>query len=219
MKTVYICGDSTASYYPPEQEPAAGWGQALQGFMPEGITVSNEAIGGRSSKSFLGEGRLNAIEARIQPGDLLLIQFTHNDAADHLIWRHTQPWGSFQDNLRIFVLTAQRHGAQPVLLTPVCRWVWDEAGENLRANHGDYPEAVRCLAREMGVPLIDVFEKSCAHLQALGMERSRALFMHVAPGVYPYHKEGKADSTHTSREGAQAFAGIVAEGLRAIGAI
>jgi lysophospholipase L1-like esterase len=219
MKTVYVCGDSTASYYPPEQEPAAGWGQVLQDFLPEGFAVSNEAVGGRSSKSFLSEGRLSAIEARMQPGDLLLIQFTHNDTAENLIWRHTQPWGSFQDNLRIFVLTARRHGARPVLLTPICRWYWDEAGEILRTQHGDYPEAVRCLAHEMGVPLVDVFAKACAHLSALGREGSRALYMNLAPGLYPFHMEGKADSTHTSRQGAELFARIIAEGLREMGEI
>ena len=114
--TVYICGDSTAASYSPALSPITGWGQALGRFLPS-VRVDNRAAAGRSSKSFLAEGRLRAIETAIAPGDLLLVQFTHNDASD-LVWRHTDPWTSFTGNLSLFVDTALIHGAVPVLFRP-----------------------------------------------------------------------------------------------------
>ena len=95
--TIYVCGDSTAASYKPQDAPIAGWGQLLGEFIP-GVRVENRAMGGRSTKSFLSEGRLQKIETEIQPGDLLLIQFSHNDESD-LVWRHTDPWTSFYHNL------------------------------------------------------------------------------------------------------------------------
>ncbi len=97
--TIYICGDSTAATYPPENAPITGWGQLLGDYLPN-VNVVNKAVGGRSTKSFLAEGRLTDIERTIQPGDLLLIQFTHNDTSD-LVWRHTDPNTSFSANLEI----------------------------------------------------------------------------------------------------------------------
>ena len=87
--TIYVCGDSTAASYSPEAAPITGWGQVLGEMLP-GIRVENRAMGGRSTKSFLSEGRLQQIETEIQAGDLMLIQFTHNDTSD-LVWRHTDP--------------------------------------------------------------------------------------------------------------------------------
>ena len=103
--TIYICGDSTAATYPPENAPITGWGQLLGDYLPN-VNVVNKAVGGRSTKSFLAEGRLTDIERTIQPGDLLLIQFTHNDTSD-LVWRHTDPNTSFSANLEIYVDTAR----------------------------------------------------------------------------------------------------------------
>ena len=114
--TIYICGDSTAATYPPENAPITGWGQLLGDYLPN-VNVVNKAVGGCSTKSFLAEGRLTDIERTIQPGDLLLIQFTHNDTSD-LVWRHTDPNTSFSANLEIYVDTARLHGAIPVLVTP-----------------------------------------------------------------------------------------------------
>ena len=116
--TIFICGDSTAASYTPDRAPLTGWGQALADMLPD-IPVVNAAMAGRSTKSFLSEGRLIPVEEQLQPGDLMLIQFTHNDWSD-LTWRHTDPWTSFMNNLAIFVETARLAGATPVLLTPIC---------------------------------------------------------------------------------------------------
>ena len=213
--TVYICGDSTAASYRPQDAPITGWGQVLGEFLP-GIRVENRAMAGRSTKSFLSEGRLQKIETEIRPGDLLLIQFTHNDGSD-LVWRHTDPWTSFYHNLEIYVDTAILHGAKPVLLTPICRRYWAEG--QLLESHGDYPEAIRVLAAQRNVPLIDMYAQSIRYVRELGDEESKKLYLHVEPGVYPAYPNGNADDTHTKRAGAEAYARMAAEGLRELALI
>ncbi|MBQ8616609.1 MAG: rhamnogalacturonan acetylesterase [Clostridia bacterium] len=209
--TIYICGDSTAASYAPERAPITGWGQVLSEFIP-GVTVVNKAMGGRSTKSFLSEGRLVDIEKEIQPGDLLLIQFTHNDTSD-LVWRHTDPHTSFVSNLSIFVDTARIHGAIPVLMTPIPRRYWRD-GVLIDA-HGEYPEAIRRLAVQKGVALLEVCEEGMKALREMGEEATHPLYMNVEPGLYPAYPDGSRDDTHTQRAGAQFYARITAELLKA----
>lgn len=213
--TIFICGDSTAAYYAPEIGPIMGWGQVLGEFVP-GVKIVNCAVGGRSTKSFLAEGRLVAIEQQLQPGDLLLIQFTHNDTSD-LVWRHTDPYTSFMSNLALYVDTARLRGAIPVLMTPIPRCWWRNG--TLTDAHGAYPRAIRLLAATRNVPLIDVLAESEKALLAMGEEESMKLYMNVAPGLYPSYPNGSADTTHTQRGGAELFARIAAQGLTELGLI
>jgi len=208
--TIFICGDSTAATYAPERAPINGWGQVLGKFIPEARVV-NKAMGGRSTKSFLAEGRLVDIEKEMQSGDLLLIQFTHNDTSD-LIWRHTDPHTSFVNNLSIYVDTARIHGAAPVLMTPIPRRYW--RGDTLLESHGEYPEAIRRLAQMRNVPLIDLYAQGTAYIRKLGDEASKKLYMHVEPGVFPDYPDGQQDDTHTRRPGAECFARMTADALR-----
>ena len=145
----------------------------------------------------------------------MLIQFTHNDV-NELVWRHTDPWTSFYHNLEIFVDTAILHGARPVLLTPICLRSWRDG--RLQESHGEYPDAIRVLAARRNVPLIDLYEKSTALVREMGDEESKKLYLHVEPGVYPAYPNGKMDDTHTKRAGAEAYAQVVAEALRELGA-
>lgn len=213
--TIFICGDSTAATYKPEQAPITGWGQVIGEILPD-VSFSNHSIGGRSSKSFLSEGRLVAVEKELQPGDVVLIQFAHNDGSD-LVWRHTDANTSFVNNLSIFVDTARQHGAIPVLLTHTPRRWWRD-GE-LIVTSGDYAPAVRRLAMQRNVPLIDVLEAGEKAIIAMGEEASEGLFMNVAPGLYPAYPNGSKDNTHTQRAGAELFARIVADGLKQLGLI
>jgi len=210
--TVYVCGDSTAASYLEKEAPITGWGQLLSGYLP-GVRVENRAMGGRSTKSFLSEGRLVRIETELEKGDILLIQFTHNDTSD-LVWRHTDPWTSFYGNLELYVDTALLYGAQPVLMTPICRRYWRDGA--LLESHGEYPDVIRTLAFRRGVPLIDLYKQSMELVRSLGDEGSKALYMHVEKGVYPAYPDGQADDTHTKRAGADAYARMTAEALRAL---
>lgn len=209
--TIHICGDSTAATYKPEQAPITGWGQVIGELLP-GVEFVNHSIGGRSSKSFLSEGRFVTVEKALREGDIVLIQFGHNDGSD-LVWRHTDADTSFVNNLSIFVDTARLHGAIPVLLThTACRW-WRD-GE-LPGHPGRYAPAIRRLAMQRNVPLIDVLAAGEDAIRAMGEEASKGLFMNVEPGLYPAYPNGSKDDTHTQRAGAELFARIVADGLKA----
>ena len=208
--TIFICGDSTAATYAPERAPITGWGQVLTEFIP-GVNIVNKAMGGRSTKSFLADGRLVAIEKDIQPGDLLLIQFTHNDGSD-LVWRHTDPHTSFAANLELFVDTARIHGAIPVLMTPIPRCYWRE-GELIDA-HGEYPDAIRRVAMKRGVPLLEITLEGMQALRELGEEATQSLYMNVEPGLYPAYPNGSKDDTHTQIAGARLYARITADLLK-----
>ncbi len=213
--TVYICGDSTAASYAPEDAPVTGWGQKLGQFLP-GVRVENRAFAGRSSKSFIAEGRLQRIEKEIAPGDLLMIQFTHNDGSD-LVWRHTDPWTSFLNNLSIFVDTALQNRAVPVLVTPICQRNWRNG--ILEESLGEYPAAVRTLAGTRNVPFIDLYRESRRIVTEAGEEDSKKLYMHVPAGIWPKYINGQTDDTHTRPEGAEAFARAAADEMKKLGLV
>ena len=209
---VFICGDSTAASYDPKVTVMVGWGQVLGDYLP-GVEVLNHAMAGRSTKSFLAEGRLDRLDGELGPGDLLLIQFTHNDENEKPE-RHTEPWADFTDNLRHFIRFARERQARPVLLTPICMRVWENGA--LQPTHGEYPAAMRAVAEKESVPLIDLYEESLRIVREAGEEGSKTLFMHVAPGEDPSHPEGLSDNAHTRRKAAELFAAYVAECLKTI---
>ncbi len=211
--TIYICGDSTASTYSANDEPQYGWGQLLGDMLP-GIKVVNGAKAGRSSKSFLAEALLEPIEAELKEGDIVLIQFGHNDASPYP-WRHTDPMTSFLNCLNIYIDTARTYGALPILLTQTPRGIYQDG--KLMPSGGDYAAAVRLAALRRQTPLIDVYELGFKRLEAMTEEEARSLFLNVEPGVYPRFPDGWKDDTHTALGGAKLFAEIVAEGLRELG--
>ncbi len=206
---IFICGDSTAAAYDPEKSLMVGWGQVLGEFLPE-AEIQNHAMAGRSTKSFLQEGRLQALDGKIKPDDLVLIQFAHNDE-NVKPERHTEPWGDFSENLKTFAAFVGKRGGRPVFLTPICMRVWEDGV--LQETHGEYPDAMRAVASETGAPLIEVYRESFRIVKEAGEEGSKAFFMHLKPGEDPRYPEGLSDNAHTRREGALRFAACVADGL------
>jgi lysophospholipase L1-like esterase len=203
VRTVYIAGDSTAAQKYSAAAPETGWGMALPFFLHKELVVDNRAVNGRSSKSFIDEGRLNAILAVIQPGDILLIQFGHNDEKATDPARYTEPWTTYQDYLRQYVEGARAHGALPVLATPVERRRFDSAG-NAVPSHGDYPAAMRALAEQEGVALLDTQATSLALWQKLGAEETKRYFNWTPT---------EQDNTHFNPPGAIEVARLVAAQL------
>jgi lysophospholipase L1-like esterase len=176
---------------------------ALPFFLRKGVEVTNRAINGRSSKSFVDEGRLDAILAAIRPGDLLLIQFGHNDEKIDDPTRYTEPWTTYQDYLRLYVDGARGRGARPLLATPAERRRFDADG-NAVPTHGDYPAAMRALAQQERVTLLDIEALSLALWQRLGVEETK---------VYFNWTETEQDNTHFNPPGAIAVARLVAREL------
>lgn len=213
--TIYICGDSTAASYTADKEPITGWGQVLGEFLPD-TTIVNHAMAGRSSKSFLAEGRLQPVEAALQPGDLLLIQFTHNDR-NPKPERYTDPETTFPAYLNVYIETARAHGAIPVLMTPIPLRQW--ADGELVDTHGVYPEVIRRVAQEKHVALLEITTPAMQALRDMGPEAAKPLYMHFPAGVYPAYPDGGQDDVHTQRAGAMFYARLTAEALKAQGLV
>ncbi|MDR6884365.1 pectinesterase family protein [Bacillus sp. 3255] len=212
---LYLAGDSTMSNYKSSFYPRMGWGQVLDRWFGSGAVVCNAAASGRSSKSYITEGRLNVIWSKIRPGDYLFIQFGHNDQKEDEK-RYTEPYTTYLDHLRRYVEGARSRGALPVLITPVQRRSFDEQG-SLADTHGEYPSAVRRLAAELEVPLIDLAEKSKRLFESLGAERTKALLLWLQPGEHPNYPDGVTDDTHFSEAGATEIARLVVEGIKELG--
>lgn len=206
MLTIYYIGDSTVARNNIHSYPQTGMSQGLLLYLKESVRLESHAKNGRSTKSFLNEGRFQSIEAAMQPGDILLIQFGHNDNKDDPA-RHTDPQTDFKDNLRLYINTARGKGAFPVLVTPISRRYFDEQGNFLPGSHGPYPAAMREVAAEEAVPLVDLTAVTEEFLTQTGDEASKPLF------IWP------KDNTHLKPEGAVKMAGFLAEGLRNLGGV
>ncbi|MET9834220.1 rhamnogalacturonan acetylesterase [Streptomyces sp. NPDC006385] len=202
-RTLYIAGDSTAAQKYADAAPETGWGMALPFFAHRHLAVANHAVNGRSSKSFVDEGRLDAVLQAIRPGDLLLVQFAHNDEKATDPTRYTEPWTTYQDYLRLYLDGARARGARPVLATAVERRRFDAEGDAV-PTHGDYPAAMRALAQEERVPLLDTQALSLALWRRLGVEETKTYFNWTAT---------EQDNTHFNPPGAIAVARLVAREL------
>jgi lysophospholipase L1-like esterase len=209
--TVYIASDSTAQTYEPAYEPQAGWGQLLGQFFTGDVTIANHSIGGRSSRTFIEEGRLDAILNEIQPGDYLFVQFGHNDATISVPERYTSP-EDYKEFLRDdYIAGAVERGATPVIVTPVQRRDYDPATGRFNVSFPEYVEKAVEVAAEENVPLLDLNAASRAYLDAIGPEEARSVFLHLPPGVYPERPGGTIDETHFQEYGATQMARLVAQ--------
>ena len=204
MATVFYIGDSTVTYNRVDSWPQQGMSNALGLYLKEGVTLSPHGRNGRSTKSFLDERAFDAVIQKMQAGDFLLIQFGHNDEKDDPL-RHTDPQTSYKENLTFFIRRAREKGAYPVLITSIARRLFDEAGNFRPGSHGLYPEAVRELGRELGVPVADLTSITEEYLARVGDNPSKGWFM------WP------KDNTHLKPEGAMIMASFLAQELRRMG--
>jgi lysophospholipase L1-like esterase len=196
VPTLYLAGDSTVTDQP--REPYNSWGQMLPRFFKPEIAVANHAESGESLRSFIGERRLDKILGLIRPGDFLLVQMGHNDQKEK--GEGVGAFTTYKASLKRFVAEARARGARPILATSMHRRTFDAQGK-ITNSLGDYPEAVRQVAREDGVPLIDLHAMSQTLYEAWGPEASVNAF---APG----------DGTHHNRYGSYELAKCVVEAIR-----
>jgi len=207
-RQVFIAGDSTASAYGPERAPREGWGQQLQGFLdPKAFVVRNHAQSGRSARSFVAEGWFDGMAKDLRKGDVLLIQFGHNDEKIEDPTRYNEPQRAFPEWLMRYVELARTKGATPILVTPVARRKFDRG--QLLDTHGLYAQAVRDLAQRERIGLIDLTALSMGWLRAAGDEASKAYFMHVPA-------QDQQDDTHFQQRGAVMVACLVVAGWKQV---
>lgn len=237
VTTIFIIGDSTAAEKDLSKgSPERGWGMALQCFFDEAfIRVDNHAVNGRSSKSFLDEGRWQKVLDKIKPGDYVIIQFGHNDEKPNPA-RHTEPGSTFDANLAKFITETRQMGGIPVVMNPVVRRNFavkavknddDEAlrnttfkdgakikeGDMLKDTHGLYAVAPRQVADSLHAYFIDATKITHDLEQGLGVEGSKKLHMWYQPGEHPAVPDGKQDNTHYNIYGAHQVAKLFADAL------
>lgn len=237
VTTIFIIGDSTAAKKDLSTgSPERGWGMALQCFFDDAfIRVDNHAVNGRSSKSFIDEGRWQKVLDKIQPGDYVIIQFGHNDEKPKPD-RHTDPGSTFDYNLAKFVRETREKGGIPVLMNAVVRRNFakkavknddDEAlrnttfkdapqqmeGDSLIDTHGLYRVAPRDVAVRMNCHFIDANKITHDLEQSLGVEGSKKLHMWYKPGEHPALPAGRQDNTHYNIYGAHEVAQRLANAL------
>ncbi|RJE74932.1 GDSL family lipase [Reichenbachiella sp. MSK19-1] len=233
VTTVYLIGDSTmADYnlyegdYITTRYPLTGWGQVFQPFFAadslplvkglistDSVIVDDRARGGRSTRTFFQEGRWRSIYDGLKKGDLVLMQFGHNDAAEQKTERYVDVEG-YKEFLRLYISQSLQKGAIPIVLTPVARnYPWEEG--RLSNVHGDYPTAAIEVAQEYGVLIIDLNQRSMSAFSDKGMEYvTDHYFMNLQEGQFANYPEGKNDNTHFQPEGAKAVAQLVFDALQ-----
>lgn len=215
--TVYIASDSTAQTYNSRYYPQAGWGQKLSSFLSSNIAVANHAIGGRSSRSFIEQGRLAAIHQVIRAGDYLFVQFGHNDATVGNPERYTSP-ADYKEYLRNDYIRATRaRGATPVVVTPVSRRSYNASTGKFNVSFPAYVDAAKAVAREEGAPLVDLAAASRVYLDGVGIEGSKGIFLWLAAGQYPNFPNGVQDNTHFQERGAVEMARLVSRAVAGLG--
>jgi lysophospholipase L1-like esterase len=212
---IYTIGDSTMANKVPDVYPETGWGQVLQEFFDGEIVVKNHAMNGRSTKSFIAEGRWGKVLDSLKQGDYVFIQFGHNDEKEKDTTRFTNPETGYRTNLMKFINETRSKGAIPVLLTPIVRRNFDGSG-TLVDTHGAYPEVMRSVAGELKVTLIDLQRMTSDMVIQSGVEGSKELFVHVKPGENKHFPEGKEDNTHLSEKGARKVASMVASAIASL---
>jgi lysophospholipase L1-like esterase len=232
--TIFVIGDSTAAEKSnPQKTMERGWGMVLQGFFDEDVLVDNHAVNGRSSKSFLDEGRWQKVLNKIKPGDYVFIQFGHNDEKPKAD-RHTDPGTTFDAHLARYVDETRAKGGIPVLFSCVVRRnfynkvdtsVDDESLRNviysdeevnsdtLVDTHGAYKDSPRHVAQQKGVVFIDAHQITHDLEQGLGVVGSRKLHMWYKPGEEPSLPQGRKDNTHYNVYGARVVAGLLADAV------
>ena len=202
---ILMIGDSTmANKDTSKGSPERGWGMVLQHFFTDAVEVYNHAQNGRSTKSFINEGRWDKVLSRIRPGDYVFIQFGHNDEKYKKEKVYTAPGVTFDDNLRRFVRETRLRGGIPVLFNAIIRRKFVD--NRLVDTHGDYLESPRKVAAQMDAYFIDANAITHGLVEAMGPEESKKLFMWLEPGAFKSHPKGAKDDTHLNVYGAHKVA-------------
>ncbi|SFE84966.1 rhamnogalacturonan acetylesterase [Thermophagus xiamenensis] len=203
---IWMIGDSTMAAKSSNRHPESGWGVGLADYVTPRARIHNHAANGRSTLSFINEGRWQAVLDSLSKGDYVIIQFGHNDQKPDKK-RHTEPFGTFQENIKRFIDESRDKGAYPIVCSSIVRRHFDEEGR-LKDTHGDYIIAARDIAGKNNVPYIDMESLTRQLVSELGPENSKAIYTFT---------ETRSDSTHLSVYGAKIVAGLFVKEVKKAG--
>ncbi|GGA02889.1 hypothetical protein GCM10008018_56190 [Paenibacillus marchantiophytorum] len=213
IPTIYLAGDSTVQTYEEYWKPQAGWGQMIPRYFTDNVIFSNRAIGGRSSKSFIVEGRLDEILRTIKPNDYFFVQFGHNDATISVPERYASV-PDYKNFLKTYVNGARQRGAIPILVTPMGRRDFNVATGKFNVSFPEYVAGMKEVAQELDVKIVDLSTLSVAYYDSIGAAATLSVFLHLEPGIYQAFPSGSADNTHFQEYGAIQIARLLSGGIK-----
>jgi lysophospholipase L1-like esterase len=192
--TIYVAGDSTVTDR--DGGGDVSWGQLLPVFLKAGVAVSNNAQSGETMKSFMNALRLDKMLSTMKQGDYLFMQFTHNDSKISWPQTYADPETTYKAYLKVYIAEARLRGATPVLVTAMDRGARGTGAPT--HGHGGYPQAMREVAQEEHVALIDLYTMSDTFYQSAGADAPKIL----------------ADGTHSTAYGGYEFAKCIVMGIK-----
>ena len=215
--SIYVVGDSTVQTYKDNVYPQTGWGQVLGYFFDASrVNVLNYAIGGRSSRTFIEEGRLDEVKGKLQKGDFLFVQFGHNDRDYSKAARYVEP-SQFSGYIQKYVDAGQAKGTNVVLVSPMnlngSRNVFSTGSNNYDARG-----MMQTVAKNNKIPFVDLNMKSYntynTTYKAIPDYVTRYLYKKLEKGEYPNFPDGVNDgTTHFQEMGSMGHAQMICEEL------
>lgn len=211
MKHIYMIGDSTMQYNNFQTYPQTGWGQVLGLFAHEDVIIGDYGKNGRSTKSFIDEGRFDVVLKKLEKGDFVICQFGHNDEKSNDPNRYTTPDGTYLENLKYFYDKVTEKGCGFVLATSISRRKFENGV--CQDTHKGYPQAMKMFAEKNNIVCIDLNQMTLDLYNKLGEEETKKFHMIFPAGMYANYPEGKDDSSHLRYDGAYAISKLFVEGL------
>lgn len=209
--TIFLCGNSTVVDQP--YEPWASWGQMIPRWFGPEIAISNNAESGLTAGSFLGSYRLDKILTIMKKGDYVICEFGHNDQKEKMAGAGA--WYNFSYNLKVFIDKVRAKGGNIIFVTPTQRRRFDDATHSkILETHGDYPDAMRAVAKREGVPVIELHDMTRTFFETLGYENSKKALVHYPANTFPGQDKPLADNTHFNPYGAYEIAKMVVMGMK-----
>ena len=209
--TIFLCGNSTVVDQP--YEPWASWGQMIPRWFGPEVSISNNAESGLTAASFLGSYRLDKILTMMKKGDYVICEFGHNDQKEKTAGAGA--WYNFSYNLKVFIDKVRAKGGNIIFVTPTQRRRFDDATHSkILETHGDYPDAMRAVAKREGVPVIELHDMTRTFFEALGYENSKKALVHYPANTFPGQDKPLADNTHFNPYGAYEIAKMVVMGMK-----
>lgn len=212
MKNIYMIGDSTMQYNNYNTYPQTGWGQVLHLFAKTDVRIYDYAINGRSTKSFIDEGRFDNVLSKLETGDFVICQFGHNDEKSNDPLRYTTPNGTYIDNLKFFYEEVTKKCCGFILATSISRRKFVDG--KCVDTHLGYPQAMLDFAKKNNIVCVDLNQITLDLYNHLGEEATKKFHMIFPKNMYPNYLDGKDDSSHLRYEGAYLIAELFVKNLK-----
>ena len=208
--TIFLCGNSTV--VDQSREPWASWGQMITRWFGPEVAISNHAESGLTAGSFFAGNRLDKVLAVMHKGAYAIGEFGRNDQKEK--GPGSGAWYNFQYNLKKYIDLVRQKGGNIIFVTPTQRRRFDDSKTKIMETHGDYPDAMRDVARRENVPVIELHDMTRTFFETLGYNDSKRALVHYPMGSFPGQTRELADNTHFNPYGAYEVAKMVVMGMK-----